>query len=162
MSKGDFETSLRLSEDVLKNFPRTLGDSALYQIGLIHLNPKNIMAEEQLAVEAFQKILESYPKSNRKEDASVWLFTLQEMAKKKQEVKEMTKVLKEAKLVLKRKDKRIVGLTANLKKETERVSQLEVIVKDLQKQINILKSQIKKLKSVDIVIEKQKRRSLNR
>ena len=153
MAQGDYKTSLRLSEDILEKFPQTLGDSALYQIGLIYLQPKNEKADERMASEAFQRILEQYPESNKREDALTWVSTLRKMADRQEAIEAMTKEVEMLRLTLKRREKKIDSLKNTLKDRTERISHLEA-------HIGSLKSQIEQLKSVDIVIEKKKRHSL--
>ena len=162
MAQGDYETSLGLSEDILKQFPRTLGDSALYQIGLIYLHPENEKADERMALENFQRILEQYPESNKREDALVWVFTLRKRADRQEAIEAMTKEMEMLRWTRKRKEKRIDSLTNTLKDRTKRISHLEAIIKGHETRIGSLKSQIEKLKSVDIGIEKKKRRSLTR
>jgi outer membrane protein assembly factor BamD (BamD/ComL family) len=162
MAQGDYETSLGMSEDILKKYPRTLGDSALYQIGLIHLHPENEKANERIALGAFQRILKEYPESNKREDALVWVFTLRKMAERQEAIEVMTKEIEMLKLTRKRMEKRIDSLTNTLKDRTERISHLESMIKGFVTRIGSLKSQIDELKSVDIGIEKKKRRSLKR
>ncbi len=77
MFKGEFEASLKHNKDVLSQFPITLGDQALFQMGLNYANPVKANPDNQKAIECFQRIVEGFPKSNISDEAGIWILFLQ-------------------------------------------------------------------------------------
>ena len=77
MFKGDFETSLKYNKDVLRQFPLTLGDQALFQMGLNYAHPEKANPDNLKAIECFQRVIEDFPKSNISDEAGIWILFLQ-------------------------------------------------------------------------------------
>ncbi len=129
---GYFDSSLKNNEEVLRLYPQTLGDQALFQMGLNHAHPKNPNQDYQKAVKCFQSIINEYPESNIRDEAELWAMFLQEI------------VVKNEKIVSKNKE----------------VTNKDEEINNLQHQIENLKYQIESLKDIDLGIEEKKRESL--
>ncbi len=79
MFKGDYEASIKYNNEVLKQFSRSLGDQALFQMGLNYAHPENPNPNYQKSMECFQSIIEEFPKSNIRDEAGIWILFLQEI-----------------------------------------------------------------------------------
>jgi tetratricopeptide (TPR) repeat protein len=77
MFKGNYEASLKYNKEVLRQFPRTLGDQALFQMGLNYAHPENPNPDNQKSIECFQSIIEKFPKSSIRDEAGIWILFLQ-------------------------------------------------------------------------------------
>ena len=77
MFKGDYEASLKHNKEVLRQFPRTLGDQALFQMGLNYAHPEKPNPDYQKAIECFQSIIEGFSKSSIRDEAGIWILFLQ-------------------------------------------------------------------------------------
>ncbi len=77
MFKGDYKASLKYNKEVLRQFPRTLGDQALFQMGLNHAHPENPNPDNHKSIECFQGIIEEFPKSSIRDEAGIWILFLQ-------------------------------------------------------------------------------------
>jgi len=134
MINEDYETSLRENKELLRLFPQTLGDKALFQMGLIYAYPKNPNANYQKSLKCFKRIIKEFPQSDVRDKAKVWVLFLQEIINK---------------------DKKINLLKRELEKKRKRIN-------NLQNQIENLKIQIEELKKIDIRIEEERRKVLPR
>jgi hypothetical protein len=76
MSTGQYSASEKKTLSVLEAFPQTLGDEALFQMGLIYSLPKNPTADHEKSKVFFGRLVTQYPESSRKEEAAAWLFAL--------------------------------------------------------------------------------------
>ncbi len=154
MFKGDYEASLKLNKDVLRQFPLTLGDQALFQMGLNYAHPEKANPDNQKATECFQSIIEDFPKSSIRDEALIWILFLQKTIENNesfeglQSQKDDLKDQKEDLTDQIEKHKKI-----DLQKTIENNKRLE----DLQSQKEGLKDQIEKLKKIDLGIEDKKR-----
>jgi hypothetical protein len=131
-SSGDFLTSFKKSQEMLNRFPQKYGEHALYMMGLIYANPEYTYVNYEISIHFFKKLVKEYPESVFKEKANIWIWLLN------QNMDYAKKVDK--------KNKRIDFLKNELKTE--------------KKQIINLQNQIKRLKEIDLGIEKKKREAL--
>jgi TolA-binding protein len=80
LAQGDFAGALRENQKVLARFPRTPpGDTALFNIGMIHLhytNPKRDIGQARIF---FTRLIEEFPGSPRAEEARILDKTLESL-----------------------------------------------------------------------------------
>jgi len=141
LAKGRYKESLEKSESVLKQYPRSLGDQALLNMGLVHADPEYANADVKKAIEYFQRLIKEYPESILKVEAEIWVLVLKDRIQKNQQVGELTNKLR-------RDDKARADEFRNM--------QLEL--SESQDQVRELKRQIDQLKNVDIRIEERRRK----
>ena len=87
MSKGDFKISLKESHAAYRLYPQSLGDQALFQIGMVYAHPANPEKDYQKSKEAFRRLLRKYPLSHLKPEAEAWIMVLREIQELKQAMK---------------------------------------------------------------------------
>jgi hypothetical protein len=83
MFKGDYEASLKHNRRVLRQFPRTLGDQALFQMGLNYSHTENPNPDNQKSIECFQRIIEEFPESSIRDEAVIWILFIQKSIENK-------------------------------------------------------------------------------
>ena len=85
MARGDYEGSLRENQKALKLAKnQTPGDEALFNMGLVYVNPKNPKKDNRRAIGFFNQVVKSYPESPWTEQAKIWVGVLDGMEKLKQ------------------------------------------------------------------------------
>jgi hypothetical protein len=147
MFKGDFEASIKRNKDVLRQFPLTLGDQALFQMGLNYSHPEKANPDNQKAIECFQRVLDDYPKSNIRDEAETWILFLQKTIENEKKFEGLQSQEEDLKNQIEKHKKIYLQKTIKNNKRLE----------DLQSQKEDLKDQIEKLKKIDLGIEDKKR-----
>lgn len=131
-SGGDFLTSLKKSQEMLNRFPQKYGDHALYMMGLIYANPEYTYVNYEISIHFFKKLVKEYPKSVFKDKAKIWIWLLNQN----------------------------MDYAEKIDKKNKRNAFLENKLRAEKKQIINLQNQIKRLKEIDLGIEKKKRETL--
>ncbi|MCP5003816.1 MAG: hypothetical protein GY941_07675 [Planctomycetes bacterium] len=139
MLNGYHSSSLKRNKEVLGLYPRTLGDQALFQMGLNYSHPGNPNRNYKKSKSCFQRILKEYPESDIRDRAGIWALFLRDVIEKNRKINNL--------------QNQIVGLQYQL-------ASLKDMSGDLRIQIGGLQNQIEKLKEVDLGIEEKKRESL--
>lgn len=134
-AKGKYGASLRETKEVLRIYPRTLGDLALFQMGLIYAHPKNPDQDYERSLKHFQKVIKDFPQSKFKNQAEVWVLFILEIMDKEEEIVEL------------RQEGSHLGKA--LGKEEQKVRKLE-------SQVEKLKDQLLRLKEIDLGIEEKR------
>ena len=147
MAKGDYEASLKENEEVASLFPRTLGDRALYQMGLVYIHPENPNRDYYKSLECFQTIIKEYPESITEGEAIIWIAFLEKTVNNEKKIDELNEEINLLENTIQTKMKRIRNLR----------SRIDV----LRAQKKNLESQIERLKEIDIGIEEKKREDLH-
>jgi len=131
-SGGDFLTSLKKSQEMLNRFPQKYGDHALYMMGLIYANPEYTYVNYGISIHFFKKLVKEYSESAFKNKAKIWIWLLNQN----------------------------MDYAERIDKKNKRNAFLEKKLRAEKKQIINLQNQIKRLKEIDLGIEKKKREAL--
>jgi len=145
MARGLYKESLAKSESVLRQYPRSLGDQALLNIGLVYANPAYPRSDDRKSIGYFQSLVREYPESILKAEAEIWILVLQDRMLKNQEIVELI-------------DK-IAALKKAGKGEQDKYNEMQLKIAELQARVKELKNQINRLKRIDIRIEEKKRKN---
>ena len=90
-STGQYSASEKKALSVLEASPQTLGDEALFQMGLIYSLPKNPNVDYEKSRVFFERLITQYPHSSRKEEAAAWAFALNKILDNETESFELQK-----------------------------------------------------------------------
>lgn len=131
-ANGDYSNALEINRRVLAQFPASLADQSLFQIGLICAYPENPDRDVQKAFESFQRIIVRYPASPLRQDAELWLVVLDHLRVQESQIRVLT----------------------------QRNAPLEKTLKMQKRKINQLQDQLEKLKRIDIKMEEKKRKAI--
>ena len=105
-SKGDFKLSLQESNRAYKLYPQSLGDQALFQIGLIYAHPANPQQNYQKAKEVFGELLRKYPQSSLKTPTELWILVIRDIQDTDNQLQAKKKETDRLRLELKRQNAR--------------------------------------------------------
>ena len=141
-AEGKYGESLRETQEVLRIYPQTLGDLALFQMGLIYAHPKNPDRDYQRSLKRFQRVIQEFPDSKFKNQAEVWVLFIQEIMDKERAIGEL------------KQEGSHLGKA--LGQEEQKVKALENQTERLQAQVEKLKDQLLKLKEIDLGIEEKR------
>ena len=151
LAEGKYKESIREAREVLRLYPQTLGDEALFRMGLIYACPGNPDQNYERSLKRFQRVIKEYPQSKLKDRAEVWSCILREIMDKDRKIGEL--------------NGKKNHLERMLKKEKEKVKELESQAERLQAQAEKLRAQAEKLndqllrlKEIDLGIEGKKSR----
>jgi DNA repair exonuclease SbcCD ATPase subunit len=173
-AKKNFEDALGETQATLRLFPRTLGDQAYFQQGLIYAHPENPNRDFEKSREAFSKVLRRYPLSRYALEAEIWVMVLIDFQLARQKHAELQELIEGQERLLSELDKRRQAEQESTAKATETLQRklaseraaaansradLEKQLNALQSEIEDLQSQIRQLKEIDIGIEEKKRQS---
>ena len=131
-SNGDFLTSFKKNQEMLNRFPQKYGEHALYMMGLIYANPEYTYVNYEISIHFFKKLVKEYPESVFKNKAKIWIWLLNQN----------------------------MDYSEKIDKRNKRIAFLENRLRTEKKQIINLQNQIKRLKEIDLGIEKKKREAL--
>lgn len=129
MNEGDYKEALQESKEVLRVYPHSMGDRALYIMGLLYVHPENPNRDHGLSLEYFERLIEEFPESHLKSETEIWIAVIQEIG----------------------------TLQRDLVQANEMIEQKNKRISMLEGQIQELKDQIEELKKVDLGIEERKR-----
>lgn len=167
MTEGDFDDALKKNAEILDEFPDSLGDQALYNIGLIYIHPENKAGDDQKALDAFQRILRRYPESPLKEEVQVWILIIYKIRDKEKAIRDANGALALLEEDLRKYEEKTLLLKESINQKEEETEDLrrkifahEEQIEELKVQVGDLKARIQKLKKVDLGIEERKRKVL--
>lgn len=86
MFNGNYKESLEDNKEVLRLFPQTFGDQALFQMGLNYAHPENPDTNYQKSIESFQSIIVEYSKSRFRDEAAIWILLLRKVEAKDKKI----------------------------------------------------------------------------
>jgi TolA-binding protein len=156
-STGDYSASEKKTLSVLEAFPQTLGDEALFQMGLIYSLPKNPNADYEKSKAFFENLVTQYPDSSRKEEVAAWLSALTRIVGNEKETLELQKKVKTLEQTSEARGKKLKQLQEELEAREKEIADHRDAVSQLQGRVTELESQLAKFKNIDLTIEQKKR-----
>jgi len=179
MHTGQYSESERKTMRVLEAFPKTLGDEALFQMGLIYSLPKSPTVDYEKSKIFFERLVSQYPDSSRREEAEAWLFAINrifENEKESFELQKKVRILEQAsesrgkmvrqlqeelkdrkKEIAQNPEKRLRQLQEELEDRKKEIIEYLETVNQLQNRVIELELQLAKFKNIDLTIEQKKR-----
>jgi len=154
---GDYSASEKKTLGVLEDFPQTLGDEALFQMGLLYALPRNPKADYEKSRAFFEKLVTLYPDSSRKEEAFAWVLVLDKIVGNEKETFELQKKVKQFEQLSEARGKRVKQLQEELEGREKEITEHRDSVRQLQNRVTELESQLAKFKKIDLTIEQKKR-----
>jgi chaperonin cofactor prefoldin len=162
MRQGAFEASLRESQEVLRRYPQSQGDQALFQIGLIYANLQNPNSDYERSLVYFQRLIREFPRSDLRSDAEIWILVLQKISEKDKDIEILKKIWNQKAKELAEKQEDVSKLRNQVESLKNQTKSLEDQTGELGHQIKDLQKQIKQLKEIDLGIEEKKRDALQK
>lgn len=128
----------------IKNFPSELEDQALFQKGVVYASAANPQKDFNKSIICFQCLIDNFPESKVYNEAVILAALLQDHVAQEKE---------KAELIGSNSGKKNISLKTLLKEKNQQIA-------TLQREIESLKEQLKKLKEIDLGIEEKKRETL--
>ena len=179
MHTGQYSESERKTMRVLEAFPKTLGDEALFQMGLIYSLPKSPAVDYEKSKVFFERLVSQYPDSSRREEAEAWVFAINRILENEKEsfelqkkvwildqasesrakmVRQLQEELKDRKKeIAQNPEKRLRQLQEELEDRKKEIIEYLEMVNQLQNRVIELELQLAKFKNIDLTIEQKKR-----
>jgi len=149
--RGDYEGSLKSFESavaIARNQPPA--DMATYNVGLVLAHPRNPQNDRSKAINAFNRVIATYPNSVWAEQARVWIGVLNEAEEAKREL------VKTKQLAAKSQEESERSRQAAEKSKLE-FDKSRLDLDKSRQEIDKMKQMIEKSKQIDIEIEKKRR-----
>jgi chaperonin cofactor prefoldin len=162
MRQGAFEASLRLTQEVLRRYPQSQGDNALFQMGLIYAHPQNPNSDYQKSLGYFERLKREFPRSDLRSDAELWILVLKEISEKDKDIEILKKIWNQKAKEVAEKQEEVNRLRNQMESLKNQTKSLEDQTGELGQQIKDLQKQIKQLKEIDLGIEEKKRDALQK
>ena len=96
MIKGEYSRALEKNRQLLEKFPR-MGDRALFQMGLITVHPNNPNKDYKKSLRYFQRLIKEFPKSDLKNQAQIWVLSLQAVIEKDKKIDDLQRQIEKLK-----------------------------------------------------------------
>jgi DNA repair exonuclease SbcCD ATPase subunit len=153
MERRNFKASLRESRTALELFSRSLGDQALFQIGLVHAHPENPNQNIENSTTAFHKLINNYPNSSLRSQAELWIMHLRR-------IQDLEATLNARKQEIGKLHDRLNRIKKNQSQHKKLQNEYFQKINNQKKEIQELKRNIKRLKEIDLKIEEKKRKTI--
>ena len=162
MIDHQYEASLTKNLTVLNEFPHSLADQALFQLGLLYAHPENPNQNYRKSLGLFNKILNEFSESRLRHRAKLWALFIGDAIDKERKIAtlndenvSLTKTAEQQKIEISLLQKKV-----ETRKNVDIIDTLEKTVDEQKKEIAELQDQIEKLKRVDLKIEEEKQKIL--
>jgi hypothetical protein len=162
MIRRQYKASMAKNLTVLNNFPHSLADQALFQMGLLYAHPENPNQNYEKSLESFNKILNEFSESRLRHQAQLWVLFISDVIDKERkagilnnENVSLQRTVEQQKIEITTLQKKIEA-----RENVDLIVSLEKTIDEQKKEINQLMDQIEKLKRVDLKIEEEKRKIL--
>jgi hypothetical protein len=162
MADRQYEASMAKNLTVLNNYPHSLTDQALFQMGLLYAHPENPNQNYQKSLGSFSKILNEFSDSRLRHQTQLWVLFIEDAIEKKREIGILNKEKVSLASAVEQQKIEITILQKKIdaRKNVNLIDSLEKTVDEQKKEITQLLEQIEKLKRVDLKIEEKKQKIL--
>jgi hypothetical protein len=150
MEAGDYKAALKRYRMLRTAASDSVGDQALYQIGLIYCHPDNPDRDLSKALDSFRTITSDYRQSALTLEADIWTANIEEYQHKKTQITKLFKKYGTLEKTMAQKDIQIDSLNSEM-------NQMRSHIESLQKKLEELKAQIESFKQIDLGIDAKKR-----
>ena len=162
MASGQYEASMAKNLTVLSDYPESLADQALFQLGVLYAHPENPNQNYEKSLESFNKVINGFPESRLRRQAQLWVLLIGDVIDKELQIGILNKnnlalqrTVEQQKIEIEKSKKKIKA-----GKNVDLIVYLEKKVDAQKKEIIQLLDQIEKLKRVDLGIEEKKQKIL--
>lgn len=170
MMKGDYDGALIEDGDALGLYPNiSPGDIALFHMGLVWSHPNNPKRDYKRSLKCFQRLIQDFPTSKLKENATIQITAILELDRREREIKGLNREIKGLNRDIKNLKGSVGCLKTRVNEYEETINTLKTAtntfqetINALKETINTLKQQLIKLKEIDIRTEEKRRKRLSK
>jgi tetratricopeptide (TPR) repeat protein len=151
LAQGDYDGSVEEYQRALHFADRrSPADVALFNLGLIYIDPQNPKKDDQKAVASFAELVAAHPQSPWAPQAKIWLAVLDEKEKSKAEIQKSRQAIDEARQEIEQFRQLLEISRQEIEKSRQEVEKSKQVVERS-------KQAMEKSNQVDIEIEQKKR-----
>ena len=155
--QGDYDAAAGKYEQILAQHP-SLGDAALFQIGMIQVSPRNQRKDYRKAREAFHRLLNNYPLSRYGRDGAVLASLIDEVLTRDEEAGRQRKQIDELEQKMISLIDEISGRDKKMGAQNKQIDQLEHQLKELEQEVGDVEKKLERMKEVDMRLKQKKKR----
>jgi hypothetical protein len=156
MGAGAYGEALTISETVLREHQDTMGDRALFQMGLIFADPENPRQDVPHAMELFERIRRTYPKSELVVQAKLWMHVLTLQTAGQDKIRQLTQEVGRSAQAVKDQKQEIDRLTDQIAQASLELEELNAQFVAMQEKNRRLEEQIMQMKDIELDIQQKK------
>jgi tetratricopeptide (TPR) repeat protein len=151
LAQGDYDGSVEEYQRAL-HFAnrRSPADAALFNLGLIYIDPQNPKKDDQKAVASFGELVAAHPQSPWTPEAKIWLAVLKENERSRVEIQKSRQVIEEAR-------QEIEQFKQLLEISRQEIEKSRQEIEKSKQSVERSKQAMEKSNQVDIEIEQKKR-----
>lgn len=161
--QAKYEQALRENEMILEKHPENpWQDEVLFNLACLYVCYDNPQKDYNKAIIYFQRLIKEFPQSSFQKESKVWLAILNEISLKEHEILSKEKEINSLREEINSLKKENIEIQSSM---SQKISLNEQEIKRLEKKIHVqeiaidyLQAQIKKIKEVDIQLEKKERK----
>lgn len=151
LAQGDYDGSVKEYQRALRfAHDRSPADAALFNLGLIYIDPQNPKKDDQKAVNSFAELVASHPQSPWVPQAKIWMAVLGEKERSKGEIEKSRQSLEQSRQEIEQFKQLLDQSRQEIEKSKQEVEKSKQVV-EKSKQV------MEKSNQVDIEIEQKKR-----
>jgi tetratricopeptide (TPR) repeat protein len=151
LAQGDYDGSAREYQRALRFArDRSPADVALFNLGLIYMDPRNPKKDEQKAINSFAQLVASHPQSPWAAQAKIWVAVLDEKERS-------NKTLEKSRQATEKLQAEVDRLNRLIEISKEEVEKSRQEVEKSKQVVEKSKQALEKSNQVDIEIEQKKR-----
>ena len=143
-SAREYQRALRLARD------RSPADVALFNLGLIYIDPENPKKDEQKAFRSFAQLVTAHPQSPWAAQAKIWMAVLDEIQRSRATIENSRQATEKLQAEIDRLNRMIEISKQEVEKSRQEVEKSKQVMEQS-------KQALEKANQVDIEIEQKKR-----
>lgn len=151
LAQGDYDGSVDEYQRALRFADQhSPADAALFNLGLIYIDPQNPKKDDQKAVASFAELVAAHPQSPWAPQAKIWLAVLKEKERSNAEIQKSKQAIDEARQEVEQFKQLLEVSRQEIEKSRQEVEKSKQVVERS-------KQAMEKSNQVDIEIEQKKR-----
>lgn len=151
LAQGDYDGSAREYQRALRlAHDRSPADVALFNLGLIYIDPENPKKDEQKALHSFAQLVAAHPQSPWAAQAKIWMAVLDEMQRSRATIEKSRQATEKLQAEIDRLNRMIEVSKQEVEKSRQEVEKSKQVMEQS-------KQALEKSNQVDIEIEQKKR-----
>lgn len=159
-NRGDYQRARQEYEQLLTQYPTNPSmDKILFSLGRLYGQTDNPQHDFETSFSYFQRLKTEFPKSSHTKEIQPWLNWLEEIISLKDKINslqtEISTLEAELKKITAEKMETEAALTAEISRQTKEIAELESKIRQQNTIIDNLKSQLEKIKEIDVLTEKK-------
>ncbi|MBE0460273.1 MAG: outer membrane protein assembly factor BamD [Candidatus Aminicenantes bacterium] len=154
--QAKYEQALRENEMILEKHPENpWQDEVLFNLACLYAYYDNPQKDYNKAIIYFQRLIKEFPQSSYQKESNLWLAILGEILSKERKTNNLRDEINSLK---KEKIEIQSSMSQEILLKEQEIKKLEKKIHIQEIAIDLLQAQIKKIKEVDIQLEKKRRK----